>query len=245
LRLDSRTKFDYRDIKIKYGNSTNGLVILSLGKTEVMAATTKRIMSPQKSKPADGFYKFNIDFKHLQHDTDNMDMLQQNRIEIIRQLEKVFITSRAIDTTSLCISRGKYVWAINLEVSLLNYDGNLLDAVFIAALMCLKSLKVPQVRGKEDTVKILEDKPWKHINVHHMPIPITFHFIQNEENVIIDPNAKEEKVCTSRNTIFMNVFGDICGIHTFGVLNLSFETFQKCMSVAESKAKEITGILRE
>lgn len=43
----------------------------------------------------------------------------------------------------------------------------------------------------------------------------------------------------------MNVFGDICGIHTFGVLALSFETYQKCMTIAETKAKEITRIMRE
>lgn len=174
-----------------------------------MAASSKRIVSPQKNKPADGFYKFNIDFKHLQHETDNMDSLQQARIEIVRQLEKVFITSRAIDTTSLCITRGKLVWSINIEISLINYDGNLFDAAFLAALQCLKTLKLPQVRGKEESVKILTDKPWKGINVHHMPIPITFYFIKDEEHVLLDPNIKEEKVCTSRNTIFMNVFGDI------------------------------------
>ena len=201
LRLDSRTKFDHRDINIKYGNSTNGLVILSLGKTEVMASSSKRIISPQKSKPQEGSYRFNIDFKHLQHDNENMDMLQESRVEIVRLLEKVFITSRAIDTTSLCISKGKYVWAINIEVSLINYDGNLIDAIFLTTLQCLKTLKLPQVRGKDDSVKILEDKPWKNINVHHMPIPITFYFIQSEENVLLDPNIKEEKVCTSLSLI--------------------------------------------
>ena len=78
-----------------------------------------------------------------------------------------------------------------------------------------------------------------------MPIPVTFHFIEDEDNVIIDPDIKEEKICTSRNTIFMNVFGDICGIHTHGMLSLSFEKYQDCLSIAEAKAKEITVIMRE
>lgn len=190
LRLSSRTKFDYRDIEVKYGNSTNGLVILSLGKTEVMAASSKKIVSPQKTKPSDGYFRFNIDFKHLQHDNEHIDALQQSRLELVRLLEKVFITSRAIDTTSLCINKGKYVWSINIEISVINYDGNLIDSVFLAALQCLKTLKLPQVRGKDDSVKILDDKPWKNINVHHMPIPVTFYFIQNEENVLLDPDIK-------------------------------------------------------
>jgi len=112
-------------------------------------------------------------------------------------------------------------------------------------LQCLKTLRLPQVRAKDETIKILTDKPWKNINVHHMPIPITFYFIGSEEHVLLDPNAKEEKVCTSRNTVFMNVFGDICGIHTLGVLDLSFETYNRCLAVAETKAKEVTKVIRD
>ena len=134
LRLDSRTRFEHRKIEVKYGNTTNGLVLLSMGKTKVMAASSKRIIQPQKNKASEGFYKFNIDFKHLQHENEHFDSLQESRLEIVRLLEKVFITSRAIDTTSLCITKEKYAWAINIEVSLLNYDGNLIDAVFLAAL---------------------------------------------------------------------------------------------------------------
>jgi len=66
-----------------------------------MAASSKRIVQPQKNKDSDGFYRFNIDFKHLQHFNDNMDVLQEARLELMRLLDKVFITSRAIDTTSL------------------------------------------------------------------------------------------------------------------------------------------------
>ena len=210
-----------------------------------MVASSKRIVSPRKTKNSEGYYKFNVDFKHFNNDSENSDLLQESRLEIVTLLEKVFLTSRAIDTTSLWITKGKLVWSLNIEVSVINYDGNLIDAVFLAVLQWLKTLKLPQVRAKDESVVILTDKPWKNINVHHMPIPITFYFIQNEDNVLLDPNVKEEKVWTCRNTIFMNVFSDICGIHTVGALDLSFETYTKCLTIAEVKAKELTKIMRD
>ena len=240
---------DYRDIDIKYGTSTNGLVTLSLGKTQIMVASTKKLITPQKNKANEGSYRFNIDFRHLLHSADfegSYDVLQQSRVEIVRLLEKVFITSRAIDTNSLCVSKGKLVWSVSIEASVLNYDGNLLDSVFLAVLMWLKTLKLPQVRYKDNKVTVLDDKEWKNINVHHMPIPITFWFMDsNPDFPLLDPNWKEEKVCESRNTVFTNVFGDICGITTVGSISISPETYINWMITAEEKAKEITKILRQ
>ena len=210
-----------------------------------MAASSKRIVSPKKTKNSEGYYRFNVDFKHFQHDSEHSDLLQESRLEIVTLLEKVFLTSRAIDTTSLWISKGKLVWWINIEVSIINYDGNIIDALFLAVLQWLKTIKLPQVRAKDESVVILTDKPWKNINVHHMPIPVTFYFIKDEDHVLIDPDAKEEKVWTCRNTIFMNVFGDIWGIHTLGALDLSFERLNACLTIAEEKAKELTKIMRD
>jgi exosome complex RNA-binding protein Rrp42 (RNase PH superfamily) len=152
-------------------------------------------------------------------------------------MEKVFISSRAIDKESLCIANGKLVWEISVEISILAYDGNSIDPTFFAALMCLSSTSLPQVRVTGDSsIKILE-KPWLPINVHHVPFPITFNFFTTEDQVLIDTNQKEEKVCTSRTTIFANVFGDICGIHTMGLLDISYETLEACLDIAVETSK--------
>jgi len=43
---------------------------------------------------------------------------------------------------------------------------------------------------------------------------------------------KEERTSDSRQTIFANVFGDICGIHTKGLLNLSFSEMEGFLQTA-------------
>ena len=91
-------------------------------------------------------------------------------------MDRVFLSSRAIDKESLCISAGKLVWEVTISITILSYDGNWVDPVMYSALLCISTTKLPQVRVKSDNkVQILtEDKPWKPINVHHFPLPVTF-----------------------------------------------------------------------
>lgn len=126
-----------------------------------------------------------------------MDSYKDLQIEIQWLIEKTFLASRAIDQESLCVSNGKLVWQITVEITAQAYDGNLIDSCLFAALLSLSTTKIPQVRVVGDTqINILHDKPWKPINVHHIPFPITFH--QFEGQFILDPNLKEEWVCEAR-----------------------------------------------
>lgn len=56
-----------------------------------------------------------------------------------------------MDCDSLCILTGKYAWNIQCELSLLNNDGNLIDAFNYAAIIALHQYRLPFVtveRGK-------------------------------------------------------------------------------------------------
>jgi len=49
----------------------------------------------------------------------------------------------------------------------------------------------------------------------------------------------------ARVTIFVNVFGDVCGVHSQGMLNLSFEKLQGCMETAALQSKALNAKFRE
>jgi exosome complex component RRP42 len=72
------------------------------------------------------------------------------RIEIVSFIEKVIRASRATDAEGLCIIQGKLAWALTVEMQLLNDDGNLMDAFFLAALLALKNTRLPEVSLKKD-----------------------------------------------------------------------------------------------
>ena len=88
-------------------------------------------------------------------------MSSETRVEIVRLMEKIFLSSRAIDKESLCVAAGKLVWSITIEVSIQSYDGNLVDSTFLAALFCLSYIRLPQIRitGTEITINHEKSKP--------------------------------------------------------------------------------------
>ena len=72
------------------------------------------------------------------------------RVEISNFIEKVVKSSRATDNEGLCIIQGKLVWSLTVELQLLNDDGNLMDAFFLAAILALKNTRLPEVSLNQD-----------------------------------------------------------------------------------------------
>jgi len=100
---------------------------------------------------------------------------------------------------------------------LINDDGNLMDAFFLAAVLALKNTKLPEVSMKEDKIHVSMDPQRLHyLNVHHIPVCTTFYYIPGIEEPIVDANSKEERLATARLSICMNIFEDVCGMQTLG-----------------------------
>ena len=63
------------------------------------------------------------------------------KIEIGRLIERILISSHAIDKDSLCIVKGKIAWMIVVNVEILSYGGNLIDPICISILLALRNIK--------------------------------------------------------------------------------------------------------
>ena len=87
-------------------------------------------------------------------------------------------SSRATDREGLCIIQGKLAWSLTVEMQLLNDDGNLIDAFFMAAVLALKNTRLPEVSMKGDNILLSNSIDRQHyLNVHHIPVCTTFYFI--------------------------------------------------------------------
>jgi len=110
---------------------------------------------------------------------------------------------------------------VTVSLHLLNDDGNSFDAFFLAAILALKNTRLPEISMLKNKIRI-NDSNLKYLNVHHIPIATTFYFLKDlPETPIIDVNSKEERLCSSRLSIVMNAYEDICGMCTLGALNLA------------------------
>jgi exosome complex component RRP45 len=102
---------------------------------------------------------------------------------------------------------------------LLNDDGNLIDAFFLAAVLALKNTRLPEVSMKGDSIFISNEKH-HFLNVHHVPVCSTFFFIPELSDPIVDAQSKEERLATARLSICVNIYEDICGMQTLGQMEV-------------------------
>ena len=55
-------------------------------------------------------------------------------IEVSRVIDRGIREGHAIDTKALCVEHGEKVWIVNVDVNVINHDGNLIDIGGLAAL---------------------------------------------------------------------------------------------------------------
>jgi exosome complex component RRP45 len=79
-------------------------------------------------------------------------------VELNRLLEKNVKQSRFLDFEALCLRAGSKVWQIRVDLSVLNYDGNILDCANIALVSAIAHFRLPEVSIEGDEIKIVNLK---------------------------------------------------------------------------------------
>lgn len=187
-----------------------------------MTSSSLKIVSPKPAKPNEGELRFNVDFASLTHSAEYFQQgrtLQEMKFEISNFIEQVVRNSRATDNEGLCIIQGKLAWSLTVDATLLNDDGNVIDAFFLAAICALKNTRLPEVTLKQEKIFVSPNK-CHFINVHHIPVCTTFYYVPSVEQPLVDATAKEERLASARLSICMNVFEDVCGMQTLGLMHI-------------------------
>jgi len=173
--------------------------------------------------------------------------LQEMKIDIAQFIDKVLKASRAIDRETLCIVQSKLVWNLQIDLFVLNEDGNLVDACFLATVAALMNTRLPEVTlAGPSKIRINESK-LRNLNVHHIPVCTSFFFVEGVQATkpIVDATSKEEKLAKSRLSICMNIFEDLCGMSTLGSLEIDPRIIIECTKIAMVLTKEITKKVRD
>eukprot|EP00731_Ephydatia_muelleri_P023111 Em0015g694a len=166
--------------------------------------------------------------------------------EIGRILERCLKESRAVDTESLCIIAGQKVWAIHIDIHVLNHSGNIIDCAALAAITALKHFKRPDVTvvGEEATIHPVTERDLIPLNVHHMPLCVTFAFFQDGNTFLVDPTFQEERVMNGRLIFGLNIHKEICALQMIGGVSISPDEVIKYAKIATVKCTELTEVVK-
>ncbi|KAM1342850.1 hypothetical protein ACFX2F_007117 [Malus domestica] len=249
LRADGRRPFDYRNLTIKFGKE-EGSAEVQLGQTHVMAIITAQLVQPYRDRPNDGTLSIFTEFSPMADPSFEPGRPGESAVELGRVIDRGLRESRAVDTESLCVLSGKLVWAIRVDLHILDNGGNLIDAANIAALAALLTFRRPEISlGGEDSQEVTvhppEEREPLHLIIHHIPIAVTFAFFNYESSVVIDPTHEEEAFMGGRMTATINANGDVCAIQKAGGEGVLQSVIMQCLRIASVKAGSMTEKIKK
>lgn len=209
-RADGRNLTDSRDFKIEEGviEKAEGSARIYWGKTEVLVGVKVETGEPFPDTPNEGVMTVNAELVPLASPTYETGPPDETSIELARIVDRGIRESKAIDNEKLCIEPGKKVFVVFVDVWVLNYDGNLIDASALAAVSALLNTKMPNYEVKDGEVKIKQG--YTPLPMKSKPITVTIGKINDK--LIVDPESEEESVMDARLSMAINEDGNICAI---------------------------------
>lgn len=158
-------------------------------------------------------------------------------------VDRVVRHSNALDTESLCIVQGVSCWSIRADVHVLDFDGNLTDAVCIAVMTGLKHFRRPDavVRDGQVIVYGVNERVPVELNITHRPLSVTFNAYNDGTTLILDATLKEEQASEGELVIGMNDSGEVSYLSKFSGKPIDgFDIVDKSKTALD-KVKEINA----
>lgn len=240
-RLDERGLTDYREAQIEIGviEKAEGSARVRLGKTEVLVGIKIGIGQPFSDVPNQGALTVNAELVPLASPTFEPGPPGENAIELARVVDRGIRESKAIDLEKLCIAPGKKVFIVFIDLYVLNYDGNLIDASALAALAALLNTKASNYEVKEGEVQI---KPgYKSLPIRNYPIAVTFAKINDK--LVVDPCLEEEQVMETRLTMTIEKDEKVCALQKGGKGYFRIQQILEAAKIARQKAAELRKLV--
>jgi len=240
-RLDERGLNDYREVQIEVGiiERAEGSARVRLGKTEIMVGTKIEVGEPFPDVPNEGVLTVNAELVPLASPKFEPGPPNENAIELARVVDRGIRESKAISLEKLCITPGKKVFVVFVDVYVLNDDGNLIDASAMAALAALLNTKIFNYEIKDGEIEI---KPgYTQLPIVDYPIAVTFAKINDK--LVVDPWLVEEQLMDARFTVTLDKDGKICAIQKGGYGYFSMERVLDAVKIAQQKAEELRKIV--
>ena len=197
-------------------------------------------------------------------DVPYVQRLKSNRI--LRILERTLLIGGAMDAEALCVQGGKWVWRLQVDVSLLDDGGNAVDTCVLAAVAALRHYRLPEVSiggggpgddenaldgcgYQETTIIHSDDREPTPLPLHHTPLTATFALFADETgattsvSALLDPTDREELACDGLLSWSYNKYGEMCCLDFPGGCELRPRQLMSSAKLGKRRCVEICQLL--
>ncbi len=241
LRFDGRSKEEYRKIEVETGISitAEGSAKVSIGNTIVLAGVKMEIGTPYPDSPNEGVLMVGVELSPIANPKFESGPPGFDSIELARLTDRAIRESRSIDNKKLCIVKGEKVWIANVDITVLNDDGNLFDACSLAAVAAIKDTKLPSLDA--NYVIDYSVKTNKGLPLEKIPVSVTVYKFGN--HLVVDPTLDEIGAFEARLTVGSIDDGTIVSMQKGGECTLKIDLAKEMVSLAIRKAKELRKLI--
>ncbi|MEM1577832.1 MAG: exosome complex protein Rrp42 [Candidatus Pacearchaeota archaeon] len=193
-RLDNRKLDEFRDINVTLNVSkkSEGSAMVEIGKTKVIAGVKIDIATPFQDSPDEGILIVNAEFLPLAYSEFEAGPPGTEAIELARIVDRGIRESNFIDLKKLCLEKDKWVYEIFIDIYILNHDGNLIDASFLASVAALLNAFLPKIEKKDDGYKVIYGEKTNEKIPLKEEIPCLITAYKLGDIIFFDPNLIEE-----------------------------------------------------
>jgi exosome complex component RRP42 len=241
-RLDGREVNDYREFQIESGliEKAEGSARVKLGKTEVLVGIKVEVGEPFPDTPEAGVLTVNAELVPLASPSFEPGPPNENSVELARVVDRGIRESKAIAVEELNLESGKHVIIVFVDVYVLNYDGNLIDASTMAALAALLNTKMPNYVLEDGEVK--KKTGYSQLPIKNYPVSVTFAKIDGK--MITDPWLEEEQVMDARFTMIFDKDSNICAIQKGGGSgSFTVQQIMEAAKIGQQKSAELRKLV--
>ncbi|MCP8313363.1 MAG: exosome complex protein Rrp42 [archaeon] len=242
-RLDNRGLMDFRPVIIETGviDRANGSARVQVGNTQVIAGVKIEIGEPFPDTPEKGLLVVNAEVLPLASAYAEPGPPDEDAIELARVVDRGVRESQMIDLSKLVLIPGRKVYAVFVDVNVLNTDGNLFDASSYATVASIATSTMPKFYVDQNG-QIKQSNEIIPLPIKGIPVSITMARIG--DTLIVDPTSEEEAVMDARITLVFDEDGNLCAGQKGQPGTLNFDQVKTVANTAKVKAKEIREIIK-
>lgn len=240
VRADGRGTDDFRPISIEnhiFPHVSGSSRVRVSDSVDILCSVKLEAAEPADHIPNEGLLAISVDISPSCQLLMDDRQLQAYEAQIAEKLQSVLGISSAIDLCNLCIIPGKFCWSVQIDLVILQMDGDPLETCSIASFLALSCAKVPLVEtsigesGLMEDFEVLGDLSEGTI-LPSAGIPIFITVVKVGSVLMIDTSGREQACASCAVSIAVDQTGKCCGVTYLKSGVLTSEELLRCIDKA-------------
>eukprot|EP00672_Neobodo_designis_P001107 CAMPEP_0174856346 /NCGR_PEP_ID=MMETSP1114-20130205/35709_1 /TAXON_ID=312471 /ORGANISM="Neobodo designis, Strain CCAP 1951/1" /LENGTH=301 /DNA_ID=CAMNT_0016091141 /DNA_START=47 /DNA_END=949 /DNA_ORIENTATION=+ len=232
VRMDARRPQQLRELTVEFPVPTDrNQAVVTLGQTVVAASVVVELVEPSPFGANLGFFDVNVRGPDAGASGAQRSPLL---VEVRTAVDAILRGGGAVDTESLCVLPGRYVWSVSLTLTILSDAGNAVDAAAWAAVAALRHARRSDLTVTNDTViaHTARERDPVPLAMHHVPITVSAAVLP--DGFVIDPTTAEAGAAACCVTVGLTPSMQVCAVHKRSGAPCDYATIQAVLAVAKN-----------